>query len=633
MTIPSENYRNDYPGDGSNDTFSYTFKITSESDIKVSQRDTDDVETELTLNVDYTVTGVGALNGGSIVLTAGNLTADYQLTIRRDSDLTQLTDVRNQGDFYPEVHEDTFDHLASVDLTQQSEIDRSVKVSETYPDVSVELPGPQAGKVLKWNDAGTALINVDTGDAQIAVPADDSVTPAKIQSGLPFVFPETLVLKRGADVVSASALPVINDGNYVDVTGSTDIESIDSIGVGTWLLVQFDAALNLNHSAVNLFLCAGGANILTAAGDHALFVEYGIGTWRCVSYIKANGQPIVLSGITFTNPVLAAATLNTSVAGTAFQDDDTFASAAANKFASSESIKAYIDSLLGGDGADGAFSSSTSANIEAGVYHYTTFDVNSGHTLTLANGKTVIIYAKTSITIDGEINADGLGSSGGAGGAGGSTASPGNVGNSGSAGLSASSGGSGGAGASNAGDSGGAGVLGSSCDYIQETGGGNAGAAGSGSGGNGGNGGVGSASAVDRTSFTDRRYGAGGPGGGGGAGGTTGSGGNGGAGGAGGGNVILISPAITINASGVISADGDNGSVGATGGASDRGSGGGGAGGSGGHIFVITKSLTNNGIITVVGGSGGAGGADPGSGGAGGSGGSGGVGLVELVDS
>jgi hypothetical protein len=436
MTIPSENYRNDEIGNGATDTYNYTFKITSEDEIKVSQRDTDDVETELTLNVDYTVTGVGALNGGSIVLTAGNLTTDYHLTIRRDSDLTQLTDVRNQGDFFPEVHEDTFDHLASVSLTQQSEIDRSVKISETYPDVSVELPGPQAGKVLKWNDAGTALINVDTGDAQIAVPADDSVTPAKIQNGLPFVFPETLVLKRGADVASASGLPVINDGNYVDVTGSTDIDSIDSIGVGTWLLVQFDAALNLNHSAVDLFLCAGGANILTAAGDHALFVEYGIGTWRCVSYIKANGQPIVLTGITFTNPVLAAATLNTSVAGTAFQDDDTFASAAPDKFASSESIKAYVDAEISAKSGFEIFDSSGTFTVPAeitkvfvsgvaggggGGFASTSVGEGGGGGAGGRAGMDFLITVTPEEEISVTIGASGIGATSGSGGSGGDT--------------------------------------------------------------------------------------------------------------------------------------------------------------------------------------------------------------------
>ena len=347
MTIPAETNRSDYTGNDSTDTYSYAFKIATENDIKVSQRDTDDVETVLTLNVDYTVTGVGAANGGSIVLTAGNLTTDYHLTIRRDSELKQETDIRNQGDFHPEAHENALDHQMAVAQTQQVEINRSVKVSETYPDVSVELPGPQAGKVLKWNDAGTALINVDTGDAEIAVPADDSVTPDKIQSGTQFLFPETLVLKKGADVASAAALPLINGGNYVDVTGTNAITSLDALGVGTWVILQFDGALTLTHHATDLFLPNNGSDIITSAGDHALMVEYGIGVWRCAVYVKANGHPIAttLAGITLTTPALNAPTLNTSVGGTAFQDDDTFASASPTKFASSESIKAYVDAI------------------------------------------------------------------------------------------------------------------------------------------------------------------------------------------------------------------------------------------------------------------------------------------------
>ena len=42
--------------------------------------------------------------------------------------------------------------------------------------------------------------------------------------------------------------------------------------------------------------------------------------------------------------------LNTSVSGTAVQDDDAFASASATKLASSESIKAYVDANAGGGG-------------------------------------------------------------------------------------------------------------------------------------------------------------------------------------------------------------------------------------------------------------------------------------------
>jgi len=96
---------------------------------------------------------------------------------------------------------------------------------------------------------------------------------------------------KGADVASATALPLITDGNYFDVTGTTTITSFNSVGVGTWVGLHFDGALTLTHNATDLIL-PGGANITTAAGDEAIFVEYASGDYRCVSYNRASGLPI-----------------------------------------------------------------------------------------------------------------------------------------------------------------------------------------------------------------------------------------------------------------------------------------------------------------------------------------------------
>jgi len=49
---------------------------------------------------------------------------------------------------------------------------------------------------------------------------------------------------------------------------------------------------------------------------------------------------------TLTNKTLTSPVLNTGVSGTAFQDDDNFSSASSSKVASSESIKAYVDSQV-----------------------------------------------------------------------------------------------------------------------------------------------------------------------------------------------------------------------------------------------------------------------------------------------
>jgi hypothetical protein len=99
---------------------------------------------------------------------------------------------------------------------------------------------------------------------------------------------------KGADVASASALTV-GSGNYFDVTGTTAITSIATVAVGSQIKLHFDGILTLTHHATDLIL-PSGANITTAAGDEAEFVEYATGDWRCTNYIKADGTGLVSGG-------------------------------------------------------------------------------------------------------------------------------------------------------------------------------------------------------------------------------------------------------------------------------------------------------------------------------------------------
>lgn len=98
-------------------------------------------------------------------------------------------------------------------------------------------------------------------------------------------------LSKGVDVASASALTLGTDGNYFDITGTTAITSISAISVGTVVKLHFDGILTLTHHATDLIL-PSGANITTAAGDEAEFIEYATGDWRCLNYTKANGQSV-----------------------------------------------------------------------------------------------------------------------------------------------------------------------------------------------------------------------------------------------------------------------------------------------------------------------------------------------------
>lgn len=117
MTVSTEIDHNEYTGNGVTTTFPYTFRIFQKSDLVVQVVDLDENITLLVLDTDYTVTGAGGYTGGNVILTAA-LTNGYQISISRDLPVTQETDLRNQGKFFAEVHEDAFDKLTM--LVQQS---------------------------------------------------------------------------------------------------------------------------------------------------------------------------------------------------------------------------------------------------------------------------------------------------------------------------------------------------------------------------------------------------------------------------------------------------------------------------------------------------------------------------------
>jgi len=165
------------------------------------------------------------------------------------------------------------------------------KIKGGSSGVALTLPTTDgsAGQLLKTN--GSAVLSwatdVDTGITDVV----DDTTPqlggdldcngAQIQ------------WSKGADVASATALPVLTDGNYFDVTGTTTVTSINTTGgAGTLIKLHFDAILILTHHATDLIL-PGGANITTAAGDEAEFIEYATGDYRCTNYSKADGTSVV----------------------------------------------------------------------------------------------------------------------------------------------------------------------------------------------------------------------------------------------------------------------------------------------------------------------------------------------------
>jgi hypothetical protein len=96
---------------------------------------------------------------------------------------------------------------------------------------------------------------------------------------------------KGGDIPSASPTVIDTDGDYFDVTGTTNFAAF-TVVAGRRFTIQFDGALTMTHHATTLDL-PGAANITTAAGDVAEFFATGTNTVQCVNYTKADGTAIV----------------------------------------------------------------------------------------------------------------------------------------------------------------------------------------------------------------------------------------------------------------------------------------------------------------------------------------------------
>src|SRR5690606_36897450 len=132
-------------GNGVTSVFPIPFKFNRAEDLIVYLviQETEE-EIPLTLHSDYTVTGAGNENGGNLTMLAGPLPVGQSVVAQRIVDLRQLTDLRNQGRFFAEVHEDVFDKLVMIDQQQQTHLDRAMVVDLLW----------------RWNALNRRIINV-----------------------------------------------------------------------------------------------------------------------------------------------------------------------------------------------------------------------------------------------------------------------------------------------------------------------------------------------------------------------------------------------------------------------------------------------------------------------------------------
>lgn len=157
-----------------------------------------------------------------------------------------------------------------------------------------ELDGGQAFYQLAEGDFSTPAnfpsVIVDGNNNRwfvtTAVTQSQIVSALTTAGTLPGLDPITT---QGANIASATTTDLSTaTGNYINITGTTTITGLGTLGAGKLRFVTFTGILTLTHNATSLIL-PGGANITTAAGDAAIFVSLGSGNWKCIAYTEAAG--------------------------------------------------------------------------------------------------------------------------------------------------------------------------------------------------------------------------------------------------------------------------------------------------------------------------------------------------------
>lgn len=142
MTVAVSTRKNKHVGNNTTDTYAYSFRIDDEAELVVQEivRATNVVST-LTLNSDYTVTGVASDSGGTVVLTAGNLASANDLLIYAATDIEQVTSIRNQSTFYGRIHEAFFDRITRIVQELNTKLTRSIKLEAHISGISGDIEG------------------------------------------------------------------------------------------------------------------------------------------------------------------------------------------------------------------------------------------------------------------------------------------------------------------------------------------------------------------------------------------------------------------------------------------------------------------------------------------------------------
>jgi hypothetical protein len=236
VTVSAQTTYNAYTANGVTTVFPYQFKILAAGDIDVYV-----AGVLKTLNLDYTVIGVGADVGGSVIFTVAPAAASA-VSLIRTMTVQRTTDYQQLGDFLTPVVNPDFDNAILLIQDVQTQLGRSIRMPADEVGTLPTLPSitNRANKFVAFDLNGLPIASAGTGGGDAALRTDLASTVSGSTGA------QLVGQRRTATAVARSvalALATVNGVNLADFvtdfTGATDQST------------QIQAAITFASSAIS----------------------------------------------------------------------------------------------------------------------------------------------------------------------------------------------------------------------------------------------------------------------------------------------------------------------------------------------------------------------------------------------
>ncbi len=272
MTIQNSGVPNRYTGNGSVHEYDYTYKVFSEEDLLVTVLDPDTgEETELELDVDYSVDGVGDAAGGTVTLidanqdwidAGGDLVSQWIIVIERSRSVRQTAQIANQSSFHGRTHENAFDSVVMMIQQLEHKFERALVLPATVDpdDISMLFPTDildMANKVLILNEDGDGFDfgpSVETIEEAIQSAIDAAASEAAASSSASSAASSASAASASASAAAASAVAAAASAAAALIAAGTDRQEVPA-GLVNDVNVTFTLANTpLFAASVKLFI-------------------------------------------------------------------------------------------------------------------------------------------------------------------------------------------------------------------------------------------------------------------------------------------------------------------------------------------------------------------------------------------